>query len=354
MLIRENIRLAEYTTIRLGGPARWFCSCATTDELREALKFAASKRMRAHLLAGGSNTVFADAGFDGLVMKADMQGVEFTDDGEHVLASVQAGEEWEPFTRTAVEKGFAGVECLSGIPGSVGAVPVQNVGAYGQEVKDTIVSVTALDRTTLDTVTFSNDECRFGYRHSRFKAEDAGRYIVTSVLFRLKKNGRPVIGYPEVRKAVEAAVPLATLADGRESLTAVRNIVLALRRKKSMVIDPSDPNTRSVGSFFMNPVVTDEQLWSMKERWKSIGDGTEMPLFASEGRTKVPAAWLIERSGFAKGYTKDRVGISENHTLALVNRGGTTASLVALAEEIRDGVFRTFGVRLEPEANIIP
>ena len=351
--ISENISLAEFTTLHLGGAAKYFCRCTSVGELQEALEFARQKDLRTHILAGGSNTVFSDSGFDGLVVKIDARGISFIDDGNDILVIVRAGEDWEKFVAMCVGKGYAGIECLSGIPGSVGATPIQNVGAYGQEVKDTIATVKVIDRSTLNEVTFSNSDCQFSYRQSRFKSQDSGKYIITEVTFRLKKNGGPTINYPEVKKMVEASVPLSSLADGKESLTAVRNVVLSLRKKKSMVIDPNDPNTKSVGSFFMNPVVDGTQLLVISNRWKQIGDGTALPTFASGGKTKIPAAWLIEKSGFKKGYTKNGVGISDNHTLALVNRGGTTAALLALAKEIRDGVEKKFGIRLEQEPVVV-
>ncbi len=351
--ISEHISLAEFTTLHLGGAAKYFCTCTSVGEIQEAFEFARQKDLRTHILAGGSNTVFSDSSFDGLVVKIDVKGISFVDDGNDVLVTVKAGEEWEKFVAMCVERGYAGIECLSGIPGSVGATPIQNVGAYGQEVKDTIEKVAAIDRSTFKETSFLNSDCQFSYRLSRFKSRDAHKYIITEVTFRLKKNGRPTINYPEVKKMVEASVPLSSLADGRESLEAVRNVVLSLRKKKSMVIDPNDPNTKSVGSFFMNPVVDGNQLSVIRNRWNEIGDGTVMPTFASGGKTKIPAAWLIEKSGFKKGYTKDGVGISSNHTLALVNRGGTTAALLALAKEIGDGVEKKFGIRLEREPVVV-
>ncbi len=353
MFIQENIRLADYTTLRLGGVAKYFCSCSSMEELKESLQFAKGKNLRAHILGGGSNTIFADKGFDGLVVKIDLRGVSFVDNGNDILVTAKAGEDWESFVKMCVEKGFAGIECLSGIPGSVGATPIQNVGAYGQEVKDTIESVIVLNRSTLEMRSLRNAECGFGYRQSRFKQQDKDTFIVTEVTFRLNKNSRPTINYPEVKKIVEASVPIASLADGKESLEAVRNIVLSLRKKKSMVIDANDPNTRSVGSFFLNPIVSNEQLTMVNEQWRKIGGTAEVPTFPFENKKKIPAAWLIERSGFKKGYAKNGVGISNNHPLALVNYNGTTKALLALAEEIRDGVEKMFGIRLELEANVI-
>ncbi len=351
--IKEHIGLSDYTTLHLGGAARYFCECTSVDELRSALQFAKEKNIRSHILGGGSNTIFYDEGFNGLIIKIGLRGLSFISDGNDILVSAKAGEDWESFVAMSVEKGYAGIECLSGIPGLVGATPIQNVGAYGQEVKETIASVSVLDVRSLEEKVLQNSECGFSYRESRFKQQDAGNYIVTEVLFRLKCNGRPSTSYPEVQKMIDQKTSLSTLADGTESLTAVRNIVLSLRKKKSMVIDTNDPNTRSVGSFFLNPIVDQKKFASVSDQWKFIGDGTTIPTFPFGDMKKIPAAWLIEKSGFKKGYKKDGVGISENHTLALVNFHGTTKSLLRLAEEIQQRVEQTFNIRLHLEANVI-
>jgi UDP-N-acetylmuramate dehydrogenase len=353
MIIQEQKILSDYTTLRLGGAAKYFCSCTSVGELCEAFEFAKIHHLRIHILGGGSNTIFADSGFDGLVIKIDIKGISVIDDDTHVNVTVNAGEDWDAFVRTMVMAGYAGVECLAGIPGLVGATPIQNVGAYGQEVKDTIVRVRVLDRSTLNETEFTNAECSFEYRQSRFKKQDSDKYIVTAVTFRLQKNGRPTINYPEVKKAIEAAVPLSTLADGKESLEAVRNIVLSLRRKKSMVIDPNDPNSRSAGSFFMNPIVSGVQFEKINDRWNLEGDGSSIPAFDADGNVKISAAWLIEKSGFSKGYMKNGAGISGKHTLALVNRGGTAEALLALAKEIQESVEKKFSIRLEIEPVIV-
>ncbi len=230
--MQENIALKDFTTIKLGGTAKYFCVCSSVDELKEAMRFAEGKKIRAHLLGGGSNTIFSDEGFKGLVVKIDLKGISETDDGNDAIVAVKAGEDWEPFVRMSVEKGYAGLECLSGIPGLVGATPIQNVGAYGQEVKDTIVSVKVLERGSLQETGFQNSDCNFSYRSSRFKTDDAGKYIVTEVSFRLRKNGRPTVRYPEVKKTLETTVDLSSIPDGRGSLEAVRNVVLSLRKKK--------------------------------------------------------------------------------------------------------------------------
>lgn len=350
---QEKVSLKEYTTIHLGGTAKYFCRCQSVDDLIEALTRAKSKNLRVHVLGGGSNTIFADEGFDGIIIKVDLKGIHFEDAGSDVLIRAGAGEDWDALAKIAVEKGYSGIECLSGIPGSVGATPIQNVGAYGQEVKDTIQSVTVLDRESLQQKEFSSAECGFSYRTSRFKTLDAGKFIITEVVYRLTKNGRPTIQYPEVKKIIDASTNIAAQADGTESLQTVRSLILSLRRKKSMVIDPSDINTRSVGSFFLNPIVDEQMLTQINRIWKTIGDHSTVPTFPFGDKQKIPAAWLIEKSGFHKGYKKNGVGISENHTLALVNINGTTKTLLELAKEIQEGVQKTFQIRLELEANVI-
>ena len=350
-LIKHDIPLAGLTTIGLGGNAKLFVTCDTQDHVREAIRYARKQQMHCQIIGGGSNIIFGDSGFDGLVMKIGIKGVTLEDVGTDVHLSAAAGEEWDRLVTFCVQRGLSGIECLSGIPGLVGAVPIQNVGAYGQEVRDSIVSVLAIDIKTLEDREFSNEECQFGYRQSRFKRGVRDRFVVSRVTFRLKKNGRPSIRYPELRKHIDASFELEKLPDGYESLNAVRNSVLALRRNKSMVLDPADENTRSVGSFFMNPIVNRSAFSGIQERWK--GSGGSIPSFPAEGGVKIPAAWLVENSGFHKGFRKGGVGISENHALALVNRGGTSAELIALAREIQQAVRDRFGISLEPEPVLV-
>lgn len=353
LTFQENIPLNEFTTIHLGGKAKHFCSCVSIDDVKEAIIFARSKNIRLQVLGGGSNTIFSDDGFNGLVIKIDLKGISIYEDHKSVIATVKGGEDWESFVRLTVESGYAGIECLSGIPGYVGATPIQNVGAYGQEVKDTIETVKVLDIDTLKELELKNSDCGFLYRNSRFKSTDFGKYIILEVIFRLEKNGRPTFHYPEVNKIIESSIDLSTLANGRESLEAVRNVILSLRKKKSMTIDSNDPNTNSVGSFFLNPIIDANVLSHVAKQWKLIGDDTEIPTYSMNDTTKIPAAWLIEKAGFSRGYKKNGVGISENHMLALVNYHGTTKALLQMAEEIQNGVEKVFGIRLKPEANVI-
>jgi UDP-N-acetylmuramate dehydrogenase len=313
--------LSDHTTLRLGGPAGRLVEARTDDELLAA---AGDDVL---LLAGGSNVVIGDAGFPGTVVRILTRGIERDGDVLHVAA----GEPWDGLVAHAVAQGLAGIECLSGIPGSVGATPIQNVGAYGQEVSDTIISVRALDRRTGEVVDLAPEQCGFGYRTSRFKREP-GAFVVLRVSFALHAGGVPrPIAYGELARAVGGENP--TLPD-------VRAAVLRLRRGKGMVLDPADPDTFSAGSFFTNPILAATAL----------PDGA--PAFAQpDGRVKTSAAWLIERAGFAKGDgDPDGIAISSKHVLALTNRGhGTTAQLLALAREIQDRVQASSGVRLEPE-----
>lgn len=351
--IQHNEPIARHTTIGLGGPARFFAVANSEEQLLEALKFAEHERVPVFILGGGSNIIVPDAGFGGLMVKVGLRGIRVGTHGESTDVTVGAGEEWDPFVRHCIGEGLAGIECLSGIPGLVGATPIQNVGAYGQEVKDTVVAVTAIDRRTRENVKFTNADCGFGYRQSRFKGYDADHFIIMDVTFRLRPNGRPDIRYPELKRRLDATVRLDGLENGRPVLEAVRESVLALRKAKSMVLDPSDPHTRSVGSFFMNPILTHEEFQYLQGRCGSLGIDGAIPSFPSEEGVKVPAAWLIEHAGFAKGYRDADVGISLHHSLALVNYGGSTSDLLTLAGKIQDAVSKKFGIMLQREPVIV-
>ena len=260
-----------------------------------------------------------------------MRGIKGKGDG---TANVAAGEIWDEFVRMAVAKGWAGIECLSGIPGSVGATPIQNVGAYGQEVSETIEHVEVFDRSSRAMTKLTNEECRFAYRTSIFKNEAKNRYIVLSVRFRLNPGGAPAVRYPELQRFVGHAA----------DLQQVRDAVITIRRRKGMVIDPADPDTRSDGSFFMNPIVSPDKLANLDE----------MPHFPAGENVKLSAAWLIEHAGFEKGFVHGNVGISSKHTLAIINRGGGTArEVIELARMIQDRVGEKFGIELQPEPNFI-
>lgn len=348
---KKDVLLSHFSTIGLGGKAKYFVSCQSIEEIQETLVFAKERHLRVQVIGGGSNIIFPDEGFDGLVIRIDIKGVSTIESGEWTTVTAKAGEPWDDFAKQCVESGLGGIECLSGIPGLVGATPIQNVGAYGQEVAETIISLRAVERARLHTVEFAGQECGFGYRQSRFKAHDADRYIIIDVTFRMRANGRPVIRYPELRNYL--ATDPGKLEGGRKGLEAVRSAVLALRRRKSMVLDPADPNTRSVGSFFMNPILNNEALEKFQHLWKTTGDGSAIVSFPSETGVKIPAGWLVEKAGFKKGYRRGGVGISSNHSLALINCGGTTRQLLALADDIQQTVFAKFGVRLEQEPVVV-
>jgi len=348
MQFKEKTKLSDFTTIKLGGEAKEFVECKSVDEICDALKYAKDKDFDVWVLAGGSNTIFSDEGFDGLVVKINLQGVSFDDKGGYVFVKAGAGENWDDLVEESVNQNLAGIECLSGIPGSVGATPIQNVGAYGQEVSEVIDTVKVLDRETLEEKEFSADECKFSYRTSRFKEEDKDKYIVTEVIYRLIKNGSPQLGYPELEKQVKEKF------DGKPTLSEVRELVLELRSNKSMVIDKRDPNSVSSGSFFVNPILDIKQFESLKNRNSAHKGFEEVPFYdVGANKVKVPAAWLIEQTGFTKGYQKNNAAISENHALALVNRGGTTYDIMRLAGEIQYKVKDKFGINLEIEPNIV-
>jgi len=352
LLLREQEPLAQHTTLGLGGPARYFHECTTEAELREALTWARERRLRVQIMGGGSNLVVVDAGFPGLVLKLAIGGIALRETTQGVELTAAAGVEWDALVRQVVERGWTGIECLSGIPGTVGATPIQNVGAYGQEIAETLVSVRCLERAGLTEVVFPRDQCEFAYRSSRFKVRDHGRYIVLDITLRLDRDRLPQLRYAELAQAVRHHGELERLAPA-DAVSVVRNTVLELRRRKSMVLDPTDPNGRSVGSFFMNPVLSADAFERLVHRWGAAGEGDGIPTFPADGRVKVPAAWLIEHAGFGRGYRRGGVGISTRHALALVNHGGTTAELLALAEAIERAVYERFGVRLEREPVVV-
>jgi UDP-N-acetylmuramate dehydrogenase len=346
------VRLADHTTIGLGGPARGFVRAATEADLIEAVRAADSRAEPVLILGGGSNLIVADEGFYGTVIQVAARGVGYgaSRGAEPGLVTVAAGEEWDAVVGGTIAAGLAGLECLSGIPGLAGATPIQNVGAYGQEVAQVITEVRAYDRKTEKILFIPNELCGFGYRTSFFRGGD--RHVVLGVTFRLDTDPLSApVRYPELAAALGIGV------GERVKCTEVRSAVLELRRRKGMVIDPADPDTRSVGSFFVNPVLDAAALTRVEATARArCGEDTKVPRFdAGDGMVKVPAAWLIERAGFGKGYDPGHgARISAKHTLALVNSGSaTTSDLIALASQIRDGVQDCFGVRLAPEPVLI-
>ncbi len=342
----ENVPLAECTTFGIGGQARYFAEATSSEVLRGGVAWAKSQGLPLFVLGGGSNILVADDGFPGLVLRVRIRGLHSRIEGDKVTLTAGAGEDWDKVVAACISNNWAGFECLSGIPGSVGATPIQNVGAYGQEISETFVSLEALDLERAYLVTMTPDECEFGYRTSRFKTRERDRFIITSVTYRLTADGRPTIRYLDLQLYFKGGgIKSPALSDVREA-------VLAIRRSKAMVIDIGDPDSRSVGSFFVNPVVTREAFEEIKKRARSfIGSDKDIPSYsASSGRVKLSAAWLIERAGFERGYTYGNVGISQKHALAIINRGGGTArEVVELAGRIKLRVRSVFGVTLVPE-----
>ena len=325
----------------LGGPARFFAHARYDADVRAAWAWARERRVPLHVLGGGSNVVIDDAGLDGLVLHVDTRGIDWREGTDAVEVTVAAGEPWDDLVRCAVAREWAGIECLSGIPGRVGATPIQNVGAYGQEVSGTITTVHALDRSAGETVSLPRAECGFGYRDSRFKSGEPERWIVMGVTYRLRPAGAPTVKYDELAKHLTArGLRTPRLAEVRES-------VIDIRRAKSMVLDDGDPNRRSCGSFFTNPVIDA----ALADKAAARAGVSGMPRWAQpDGRVKLSAAWLIERAGFVKGQRAGRVGLSTRHTLAIVCHEGARADdVAAFARQIRDTVLERFDVRLVPE-----
>ena len=340
MEIQESIPLAPHTTFGLGGPARWFAVATSETEVLEALAYAGANRARLFVLGGGSNLLVSDAGFDGLVLQMALRGIrpDYRVGGPGCRYTAMAGEPWDDFVARTVREGYAGLECLSGIPGTVGGTPVQNVGAYGQEVATTIESVRVLDLFENFSFEMKAAECGFGYRASRFNGADSGRFIVLSVTYELMP-GAPHLAYRDLAERFRGHSGAPTLAE-------VRDAVREIRHAKGMLIVPGEADCRSAGSFFKNPVVPVEEVARV-----AAAAGAEPPRFdAGPGQVKLPAAWLIERAGFMKGHARGPAAISSRHTLALVNTGGARAAdILALAREVRDGVRDKFGVTLRPE-----
>ena len=369
LTVREQVMLAAYTTLGVGGPAARFVDAGTDDQVIAEVRDGDASGEPVLVLGGGSNLVVADEGFPGTVVHVATSGVKITPGQDGVTVAVAAGEDWDSLVGRCVADGLSGLECLSGIPGLAGATPIQNVGAYGQEVSETVVAVRAYDRLRDTTVTLANADCGFGYRTSAFKrsvgpqrgraaldaAAATGRFVVLGVTFRLSRDplSAPV-------RYGELARMLGVGDGGRAPLADVRSAVLGLRRGKGMVLDPADPDTRSAGSFFTNPVLDHGQLADVQRRaaakaGKAAGEISVPHFPAGDGRVKIPAAWLIEQAGFGKGYPGDGgARISSKHTLALVNPGrASSANLVGLAREIRNGVRQAFGIDLVNEPVLV-
>jgi UDP-N-acetylmuramate dehydrogenase len=342
---QENIPLAPLTTFKVGGPARYFVEAHSEHEVSEAVAYALARKLPLFVLGGGSNLVVSDDGWPGLVLRVSLAGVEFEGDRQKMLFHASAGENWDSLVALAVSKNCGGIECLSGIPGAVGGTPVQNVGAYGQEVSEAITRVRTLEIATGLVLNLSNADCGFSYRSSIFNGTRQGEFIVLEVSYRLCRNGGPRIEYADVKNFF-AATNLEN-----PTLQQVRDAVRSIRQSKAMLLVEGDQDCRSAGSFFKNPIVSTAEADRIQALAEKRVPGKSLPRYpAANGQVKLAAAWLVEHSGFAKGYSLGSVGISHKHTLAIVNRGGAKAKdILALKDEIEKKVFDAWGVRLQPE-----
>jgi len=344
--IEENFPLAEMTTFKVGGAAKLFVRVESENELFQALEMASKSDHEVFILGGGSNILVSDEGFEGVVIHIDLKGATVAESNNgRVIVTAAAGEDWDEFVGFCVEQNLAGLECLSGIPGLVGGTPIQNVGAYGQEVSESIVSVKAFDRLSKTVKTLQNEDCGFEYRKSIFNTTEKDRYVVLEVQYSLAKNGAPKIVYGDLKATFEGREP---------SLIETRRAVCEIRESKGMLVRQGGLDAQSAGSFFKNPIVSREKLTDLelKMRQKDI---VNVPHYSIDDNTvKIPAAWLIEQAGFQKGFTKGNAGLSTKHTLALTNRGNSTAEeILNLKNEIQQKVFGEFGIELNPEPNLI-
>jgi UDP-N-acetylmuramate dehydrogenase len=342
MVITENVALAPLTTLRVGGSARYFIEATNTAEVSQAVEFSKSADLPLFILGGGSNLVISDAGWPGLVLKVGITGINHRHGHDEVIFEAGAGEDWDKFVGMVVAHNIAGIECLSGIPGSVGAAPVQNVGAYGQEVSNTIDSVVALDLRDGEVHELSNEECGFSYRTSIFNTSERGRYIILQVNYSLNHGADAYIAYADLKKYFAGWSEKPALAN-------VRDAVRKIRAGKGMLITAGDDDCRSAGSFFKNPILSADQYQALTAR--ADAKNLQIPSYpALDVQKKVSAAWLVEHSGFSRGYGSGPVGISRKHALAIVNRGNATAAdIVAFKEDIQQRVEEIWGILLEPE-----
>lgn len=341
--MQENIPLAPLTTLRVGGSARYLARIENKEDLLQAVDFAHDEELPIFVLGGGSNVLVGDRGFRGVVLQMAMTepAAAFEESADVVTCRVTAGVDWDAFVLDVCGRGLVGIECLAGIPGLVGGTPVQNVGAYGQEVAETIVAVRALDVEAMSFVSLSAAECGFGYRRSIFNSTARGRYIVTRVTFRFARNRRVELKYAELQEHFAGKQP---------SPMEVYHAVRAIRHRKGMLLVEGEPDCRSAGSFFKNPVVTEAVFAAVAKEFGEVPHWALSEKVGGEGKIKLAAAWLLEKAGFHKGFAMGQAGISSKHTLAVVNRGEATAGeILALRNEIQARVQERFGVRLEQE-----
>ncbi|HEY4053750.1 MAG TPA: UDP-N-acetylmuramate dehydrogenase [Terriglobales bacterium] len=340
--IQENVPIAPFTTLGVGGNARYLVSATSVPMAEQAVRFARTDDLPLFVLGGGSNLVVSDHGWNGLALQVGIGGMEQREQDGRIHFDVGAGVEWDHFVSECVGRNFAGVECLSGIPGNVGGTPVQNVGAYGQEVSETISSVTVFDLAESRVRELQASESGFEYRRSIFNSSHRGRYIILRVSYMLIPEGKPALRYADLQNYFAGRCKVPTLGE-------VRNAVRTIRASKGMLITAGDPDSHSAGSFFKNPVISSAEHAALLV--KAAERSLRVPSYpALAEQRKISAAWLVENSGFAKGYVKGNAGISTKHALAIVNRGGAKAAeIVALKDEIQARVHETWGVRLEAE-----
>ena len=340
--IQEDVSLAPLTTLDVGGKARFFARAENEQQVEEAVAFVRNGKIGLFVLGGGSNLVISDRGWDGLVLQIGVPEIQEKSVEGSMHFEVGAGVNWDDIVAHAVSLNCSGIECLSGIPGSVGGTPVQNVGAYGQEVSETIVSVLCFDLGKNRIRELKAPECGFSYRTSIFNTTHRGRYILLRVTYALIPNGSPSLRYADLQKYFAGR-------DGTPTLSETREAVRKIRASKGMLITPGDPDSKSAGSFFKNPLVSSSQLEKLTRC--ATSRNLQVPIYpALSSQHKVSAAWLVENSGFKKGYAKGHAAISNKHALAIVNRGGATAAdIVALRDEIQAGVEQTWEIRLETE-----
>lgn len=339
MIFQEGVTLSSHSTIGIGGKAQYFVTAKTIQELKQAITYANERTLPVFVISGGSNTIFSDDGYSGLVIRIAFEGIKILKENDkNIFIQALAGTNWDTFVKYSVKNGYQGVECLSGIPGSVGATPIQNVGAYGQEVSQTIQSVECIDTTNFKKRIFVNTDCKFSYRDSYFKR--APHIIVTSVIFKLTKTPNAIVSYPQLSQQ---------LSSKPQTLKKIRSVVLTLRKKKSMLLLPSDKNTKSVGSFFKNPIIAKRHFTLLYKKCPNI------PYWKVDNSFKISAAWLIETSGFTKGYSFNRnIGLSAKHCLAIINKGKATSDdLANFIHLLQKTVFDTFSIQLVPEPILV-
>lgn len=347
LIICENVPLAPYTTLGVGGPARFFVEVKNEDRILDATGFARARSCPYFILGSGSNIVVSDTGFPGVVIKMDIPGIKVQGKINDARISVGAGVAWDIFVQYCVTENLAGVECLSGIPGTVGGAPVQNIGAYGEEAGDVILRVRVLDRLSHSITELDNADCQFTYRSSIFNSTHKDRYVILNVEFALRSDGRSRVQYKDLQKHFARSSQLPKISE-------VRQAVLQIRESKGMILNDSDPDSKSVGSFFKNPVLDLETIAGVESVARErgiLGASETIPRFTTpEGHEKLAAAWFIERAGFHKGFALGRAGISGKHALAIINKGGATArDILDLMYKIQERVLELVGIELEPE-----